>query len=274
MKQTATKWMNHSACLMCGLLILLISLTAVTISSRKNPSSASPELSEGLDYLASAESRDPLAADTFYREMQKERMSALKNTQEKEALIEDIKNERIDIYSLFKDYVILGDSRAYGFSHFQFLDHSRVLAGGGDTIRNVRDHMNRIKNLDPSYIYLCYGINDAGIGIWKTPEDYAAEVLTVINELREALPDAEILYSSIIWISDTAEANYPKWGQIYDFSEACRSMCLENGIKYVDNDEICLLLKEQNMWAGDGIHLSKSFYKFWAQNLYLAALEE
>ena len=65
-----------------------------------------------------------------------------------------------------------------------------------------------------------------------------------------------------------------QWGQIYDFSEACRSMCLENGIKYVDNDEICLLLKEQNMWAGDGIHLSKSFYKFWAQNLYLAALEE
>lgn len=273
MKQTAMKWMNHSACLVCGLVILLISLAAITSGYRNHSPAVSTRVSEGLHYLAVAESADPLAADTFYREKQKERMNALKNSQEKQALIEGLKNDETDVFPLFKDYVILGDSRAYGFSHFHFLEYSRVLAGGGDTILTVREHMDKIKNLNPSYIYLCYGINDAGIGIWKTPQSYAAEVLTVINELREALPDAEIIYSSIIWISDGAAMN-PMWAQIYDFSDACRTMCQENGIKYVDNDEICLRLKEERWWSGDGIHLSKPFYSLWAKNLYLAILEE
>ena len=66
----------------------------------------------------------------------------------------------------------------------------------------------------------------------------------------------------------------PMWAQIYDFSDACRTMCQENGIKYVDNDEICLRLKEERWWSGDGIHLSKPFYSLWAKNLYLAILEE
>ena len=50
-------------------------------------------------------------------------------------------------------------------------------------------------------------------------------------------------------------------------------MCTDNNIRYIDNEAICAKLKEEKMWSGDGIHLSKSFYKLWAQNLYLATLE-
>lgn len=257
----------------CTLAIPLCIVTAMAIAGISRRSAPSPEILTGLEYLDAAEKSDPAVAEEFRRTRTKEYRESEKRRLEKEKLIDDIRHDRVDVFTLFKDYAILGDSRAYGFGYFKFLSFSRVLAGGGDTIRTVKDRMNRLKNLDPSYIYLCYGLNDAGIGFWKTPEAYADEVLEVIKELHEALPNAKIYYNSIIWISDGA-ATYAPWAQIYDYSSACRKMCEENGIPYIDNDEICKVLKKNKWWSSDGVHVVEPFYKLWGKNLYLATLED
>lgn len=265
---------NNFACLLSALLILIAALLAVRLLAAGKPFSDLTDASEGIKFLTTAEEANPSLADDFLRAKKKERLASIQRSEEKEKLKDDIINDRVDVYSLFKEYVILGDSRAVGFSHFKFLDHHRVLAAGGDTILKVRDHMDKLKKLNPSYIYLCYGVNDAGLKIGGTPEGYAEKVLSVINEIQEALPEVRIYFSSIIWISETAEKKNPAWGKIYEFNNTCRMMCTQNNITYIDNDEICLYLKEKKLWSGDGIHLSKSFYKLWAKNLYLATLED
>lgn len=257
----------------CAFILPLCTVAAMAVAGVQRNPAASPETLAGLDYLKTAEQSDPAVADEYRRTRTKEYLESEQRRLEKEKLIDDIRNDRVDVFSLFKDYAILGDSRAYGFGYFKLLSFSRVIAGGGDTIRTVKDRMNRLKNLDPTYIYLCYGLNDAGIGFWKTPEAYAAEVLEVIQELQETFPDARIYFNSIIWISDGA-ATYAPWAQIYDYNKACRAMCEANGIPYIDNDEICKVLKKNKWWSSDGVHVVEPFYKLWGKNLYLATLED
>lgn len=273
MKEAFRPTRTNSVCIISALLIMLVSLCAVSILSGADSSSASDHLSDGLNYLDADEKNDPATADEFFRAKKTQRLNTGLSKKELEALKDDIANDRVDVFSLLKDYLILGDSRALGFSHYKYLDYSRVLAGGGDTINDALQRTDKIKKINPTYIFLCYGINDAGKKNSKSPEDYAEEVRDVINELSAVLPDAKIYYSSTIWISDQVAINYPPWAKIYDYNISCKKMCEENGIRFIDNDLICMQLKEKKLWSGDGIHLNKSFYKLWAKNLYLATLE-
>ena len=172
---------------------------------------------------------------------------------------------------MFQDYVLLGDSRAVGFYYYDFLDKSRVLADGGNTIRNVTDHMEEIRSLNPSCIFLCYGLNDVSIGYWDTPESYAAEFLKVVRSLQELLPDAKIVISSILPARDPAFERASKWREIPDYSAAVERMCQENGIAFADNDKISE--EHADLWGPDGIHLQTSFYHYWGSNLLIAILE-
>ena len=76
----------------------------------------------------------------------------------------------ISVWSLFDDYALLGDSRTMGFSFYDYMPSERVLADSGATINKVADHLDELKKLSPTSIFLTYGINDVGIGYWPTPE--------------------------------------------------------------------------------------------------------
>ena len=253
-----------------SLFLALSLVTSMSSAAQKKQMNGSYELIKGLEYLKSVEKSSPDAANEFFRA----KTESSQNEEAKSELLQSLNDDSIDVFSLFKEYVILGDSRALGFSHFGFLDYKRVFANGGDTISKSLEHIDKIKNLDPSYIYLCYGINDAGGSRWSTTDAYAADLLKIVQELQQAFPNAKIIVSSIIWISEGAQRNHPKWGRIYEFNPLCKQICLENGIAYADNDEICQILKADRLWSGDGVHLSKSFYHLWAKNLLLAAWED
>ncbi len=273
-KKIVMRFLTQSSCIVLALLIVISALLGISCLSGRSLTDHSDVVATGLDYLKNAEAADASAGDSVFFQRKAEREKLAQQQRDKEQLIYDINHDNVDIYSLFKDYAILGDSRALGFSHFRYLDYSRVFAAGGDTILNVRDHIDKLKKLNPTYIYLCYGVNDAGIQIWKTPEKYAAQVLEILSELQAALPDSKIMLNSTIWISEGAARKFTPWAQIYDFSAACKVMCQENGFQFIDNDEICLALKENKWWSGDGIHLLRPFYKLWAKNMFLATLED
>ena len=168
-------------------------------------------------------------------------------------------------------YVILGDSRAVGFYYFDFLEKSRVLADGGNTIRDVAAHMDDIRALQPDYVYLCYGLNDISIGYWDTKEEYVAELLQVVADLKEALPGVTVVVSSILPAQDPAFEKSSKWRNIPEWSEAVGAACAENGIPFADNTEICQTYAD--LWQPDGIHVRPEFYPYWAANLILAGLD-
>lgn len=222
-------------------------------------------IKEGISYLESLESKDPAELSALRKEIDDKRRAA----QKKEAL-DKLMDPNLDVWPLFKDYVILGDSRAVGFYYFDYLEESRVLAGGGDTIRNIEMHMDEIVELSPSYIFLCYGLNDISIGYWETSDKYIDEYMKVIDVLKKKLPDATIIISSTLPAQDPAFDVEPVWRDIPKWSEALGERCEKEGIIYVDNTQICE--EHSDLWQDDGIHVREEFYPFWAKNLMAGAM--
>ena len=124
--------------------------------------------------------------------------------------------------------------------------------------------------MQPKYIFLCYGLNDVSIGIWSTKEEYVADLMDYIADLRDNLPDAVIVVSSILPARDPAFELSSKWYEIPDFSAAIAEACAENGVVFVDNTEICDTYADY--WQPDGIHVRPEFYPYWARNLIVGII--
>lgn len=251
-------------------LVCVILLALVLIPALKKGPTAEPvpqeELEAGRAYLEQMAEKDPAKVDEVLKQRRAERLA-----KEREALLKKLYDGEVDVWSMFEDFVLLGDSRAVGFYYYDFLDKSRVLADGGNTIRNVADHMDEIVALNPSYIYLCYGLNDVSIGFWPTKEQYAKEMLQVVQDLKKKVPNAMVVISSILPARDPAFERASKWREIPDYSAAVEQMCKENGIVFVNNDKISA--EHADLWGPDGIHLQIPFYNYWGSNLIIATLE-
>lgn len=277
-------------------LLLLAILTSLVMNVVSASADERASCAEGISVLEEAELRQPeavidllrqreadkraeeerLRQEELARMAEEERLRAEEEERrrreaERQEYIRQLMSGEIDIWSQFEDFVVLGDSRAVGFYYYDFLDHSRVLADGGNTIRNAQWQMDEIVALNPKQIFLCYGINDVSIGFWSTPEEYAAEMRTLLQTLREKLPDATIVVSSILPARDPAFKQSSKWYQIPDYSAAVAAVCEELGVCFADNTEISETYA--NLWQPDGIHLCPDFYPYWARNLILSMYE-
>lgn len=274
-----------------ALLIALLIVVVITIISSGDDEQA---VEVGRSYLESLEEREPtLNGEILSSEPTEPSSSSDQPTGETDesgesteptepsepsglsaeqlALIDSIRNEEVDIWSMFHDYVILGDSRAVGFWYFDFLPKENCLTGGGDTIRNVEMNMDGILSRNPKYIFMCYGLNDVSIGYWKTKEEYVEEIMIVIADLQERLPETTVVVSSILPARDPAFELSSKWYNIPDYSAAVEAACKEAGVIFVNNDAISE--KYASWWQPDGIHIRPEFYPYWAQNLIVGLIE-
>lgn len=227
-----------------------------------NQPGASERVAEGIHYLKTLEEGDVLAVEDILASQRQARQQA-----EKDEIMRQVENGEIDVWSLFTDYVLMGDSRGVGFSYYGFMPESRVIAGGGWTIRDIAYYMDQLRALNPTSIFLCFGLNDTSIGHWDTPEPYAAEYLEVVRGLQEEFPNCTVYVNSILPARDPAFATTEKWREIPEYSAAVEKMCNENGIPFVNNDS--LAEKYDYLWDEDGIHLQKEFYPMWAANMIM-----
>lgn len=77
---------------------------------------------------------------------------------------------------------------------------------------------------------MCFGLNDVGIGLWPTGEEYAAECDKQIAALQAELPDATIYLNSIlpaVGVGLEADPDYPRIGE---YNEAMKTMAEEKAI--------------------------------------------
>ena len=252
------------------LLLLCLSLLLGVCGCTKKAATAAYSVEEGVAFLESKEAEDPAEVDRILQERREAELAA-----QREQLLEELSSGVRDVWPMFQDYVLLGDSRAVGFWLFDFLDKSRVLADGGDTIRKVADHMDEIVALNPSTIFLCYGLNDVSIGFWNTPESYAEEMMEVVDSLKEKLPNARVVISGILPATDPAFDRSSKWREIPQYSAAVEAAVAERGepgVLFVNNDSIAAA--HMDLWEVDGIHVQRPFYPYWASNLIIAVLED
>ena len=244
--------------------VLVIALINLLFGNGEVPHS---ETRDGVAYLESLEAKDPAAIDETLAAIRKKKLEV-----ERDIILQKLTNDENDVWSMFQDYVILGDSRAVGFYYYDFLEKNRVLAEGGDTIRKIETHMDEVKALNPSYIFLCYGLNDVSIGYWSNPEDYTAEFMQVCATLKEAVPGARIIVSSILPARDPAFDISSRWREIPTYSDMLQAACEENDILFVDNSQTAE--DHADLWDIDGIHVRREFYSYWARNLIVAVIED
>lgn len=243
------------------------------------------DIAQGVAYLEALEQQDPDAVDQILRQRRLEQLA-----REREELLRQIKAGEQDPFPLFQDAVILGDSRAVGFFYYGFVDESRDLTGSGETILDIPKKLDALQAMNPRYVYLAYGLNDIKIGHWGSLQAHISEYLDRVQDIRERLPEAVIVISSVLPYHDPnartdatgetpptsgsslTEADRKRLAQIPEWNRLMADAAREHGVIFVDNSAICQ--EYENLWEKDGIHVSKSFYPHWGKNLIVAALEE
>lgn len=248
-------------------LILIISLASALGSSRQKPDpTVNVDTAPGVAYLKGLETKDPAAVEDRLRQMRMAEIQA-----KKEEMMEKLTSGETSVWSMFEDYVLLGDSRSVGFEYFGYLPDERVMAEYGATILSLKEHIPDIAALNPSNVFLCYGLNDVISGIWSTPEEYVADFEAIIMQLRSELPDVNIYISSTLPAVDPAFNTYPLLSEIPNFNTAVSAMCEQIDCHFVDNTDI--YEKYVDLWEVDGIHLKTTLYPYWAANLIIEYLD-
>lgn len=226
---------------------IIIAIISMITSGRKVNTDG---IKDGVAYIKSLEKKDTTEIEQEIKEIERsERKAALESGE-------------INVWQQFNDSVILGDSRAVGFEVYKCVDESRVFADAGATIRKIPEYIEGVKNINPSTIILCFGLNDISIGIWSTCEDYIAELDDMIKQLEDAVPGATVFVNSIIPATDPAFQKSEKWRNIPDWNEEIKAHCKEADIPYVDVTET--VEENKNLYDVDGIHMRKDFYEKWA----------
>ena len=245
--------------LVLGALIIVLIGVVLAVTLGGGDEAAAQEMDGAVAFLRQLEAGDPDQVVQVIRQQQKARMDA-----EREQLRDKLLNGEIDVWGQFQEYVILGDSRASGFSYYSWLPSEYVLAEPGDTMWKIEDHLEEIKALNPARAYIAYGGND--LAYFSTTDEYVAEFARLIGEIQEADPGLEIYVNYILraqdWVTSAGLPNAP------ENNTAIQAMCQQKGYTYVDCDNITA--EHQDLYEGDGMHFKSAFYPYWASNLILA----
>lgn len=253
------------AVLLIALVLVVVVILALSLGKNKKSTAEEAAVQNGLNFLSQQEQKSPEPVRQARQALYERRME-----EQKDELLEELSTGEKDPFSLFQDYAVLGDSRAVGFYFWDFLPENRVLAESGNTILAIPDRYETLKELQPSYVYLCYGLNDCFLGIWETGEEYAADYVETVKELQTILPEATIVVSSILPAKDPAFEQSENWRALPDWNVALKNACGEAGILFADCD--WLYEEHGDLWDVDGIHFTVPLYPYWASELIVTAL--
>lgn len=235
-------------------LVFAVLLTAGTLLFIEHNSR--PSFEEGTTYLMN---RDSIDADASARKIRAQR---------RQRLVDSIRSGERSVLAAFSDSVILGDSRAQGFSEYGYLSPAQTLTSIGGQVYEISNYVDTIAETNPSVIYISYGVNDiqSNVGNAVGEDGYGSVAAAQIEKLQEASPNSVIAVNSIIDIADNAEEGLLSHESVAQYNEQLKRMCQEHGWVYVDNSDI----NPGDDYASDGIHFASSYYPQWAANMFYA----
>lgn len=218
---------------------------------------------EGIAYLDAQQQKDVSALETSL------------NARRMQQLAQAVEEGRISVFSLFSNSIILGDSRALGFSEYGFLPESQVRAVLGYTIENASEFTDVVQSMQPDVIYLSYGVNDTAknVGGNLGENGYAQVFEQQVDSLLAVSPNSKIVINSIIPVSEIGQEETVGWENIDAFNAQLADLAARRGWIFVDNN-VLAANGTADIYEPDGIHFHKDFYPLWAEYMTSAAQAE
>ena len=257
MKRNPEKKNNFIAAVLCGAL-----LSAMVLSGCGGKR-YSAEVQAGVDYLTHLEERDPGEVEATLKEIHRQNL-----LDQREERLAQLESGELSVWSLFEDYVILGDSRTYGLVFMDVLDSNRIFAEYGDTIAQIEDHLEEVDKYNPSYIIIAYGLNDIVQDGWETPELYEAAYEEMLRGLHERYPDAKIYTNSIFPCVSPGLERWDKWKETKEYSAAIEEASKAAGAYYIANEEFLDSIPLE-YYNDDGLHFTPEFNQMWGTNIIM-----
>ncbi len=227
------------------LTVVIISVEAVGSLTRKKV-----DTSEGLDIIKQAEAAEVTVIET--------KIQNLEEQEKKEAEAEDTRS----IKEIFATAAVMGDSITAGFTEYDILNASSVVAEIGAGLEGLEEQIGKLKELNPQVVFLSYGMND----ILSTQGDVDAFIdkyKSVIKQMQKEVPNTKIFINSIFPVSRQEREREPLFQELDAYNEALREMCDRQQIAYVDNTE----LVSDRYYEEDGVHFKPDFYPVWAKRM-------
>lgn len=205
------------------------------------------DISAGLKYIEAEEDGD------------------ITKIEQKISLLEKQDNNGEDARSMkekFTGAVVVGDSITSGFTEYDILNASSVVAKIGVHLSEVDEMIEQVKELGPQVIFLSLGMNDVTATGGDT-DQFIDEYTEVLSMLSKKVPDGHIFVNSIFPVQEKALEEEPLLENIPEYNEALKKLCDKQQIGFIDNTE---LAKEQ-YYEQDGIHFKADFYPLWAEQM-------
>lgn len=229
----------------CALVLLLLVILVVHGIRRLTAPRADTE--QGLEYIKAAEADDIATIE--------QKISQLEQQDGGDDTDRSCKEK-------FASSVVMGDSITEGFSEYDVLNASSVVSKIGVHLNELDEQVQQVKELDPQVIFLAYGMNDV-ISTAGDTDQFLEEYETLVDQLREEVPNAHIYVNSIFPVTDSAVKKEPELAQISEYNTALKGMCDEMQVGFIDNTE----LVEDQYYEEDGVHFKAEFYPIWAERM-------
>lgn len=242
------------------LLLTIAGLLAVVLLAWLAVRGTRPDFSQGLSYLKSRDETDVTQVASAIQE------------QKKQKLFDSIRSGERSVLAAFSNSVILGDSRAQGFSDYGYLSDAQTLTSIGGKVYEIPSYRDAIAQMQPDVIYVSYGVNDisSNVGQAAGEDGFGSVLAEQLRQIQEASPSSRIAVNSIIDIADSAQEGLLSHESVAAYNEEIRKMCKDNGWIYVDNSS----LDPGEEYASDGVHFDSSYYPVWAANMFYAVMNE
>lgn len=230
--------------------VTVLFLVIFAVEGIENLTKKKADTAEGLEIISRAEAAEAAAIET-----------KIQNLEEQEKEEEQAEDTR-SIKEVFTSAVVMGDSITAGFSEYDILNASSVVAQIGAGLEGTEEPIEKLKEINPQVVFLSYGMND----IISTKGDTAAfseNYKNVVRQLKKEIPNMKIFVNSIFPVQQQEIEREPAFEHLEEYNEALREMCDKQQIAYVDNTD----LVSERYYEEDGVHLKPDFYPVWAQRM-------
>ena len=144
----------------------------------------------------------------------------------------------------FTGAVIVGDSITEGFTEYDILNTSSVVAKIGVHLDELDEQIKQVKKLSPGIIFLSLGMNDVEHTNGDADE-FVKQYGAVVDEQEKAVKEK------------------PVFAEIENFNEKLKELCDKKRIAFIDSSD----LMSDEYYEQDGIHFKASFYPVWAEKM-------